>query len=468
MASIYRNGPNFYAPVWKCVTCGHREPAHSLRAGDRSEAIERWEQEKAQHVLSHGTVAQSAAQRTFNPMVPGSTPGGPTPGPSPFARLSTLIDDYLTHKRHDLAPATYGAYLSYRRQILARLGDPPLRELPGELPVWIDKEIERKGRTNTVVKRLEALIKPAVRYAYARHGLGVPFVLPEVASDYRKAGIRRNFLERDQYAALRMELPEVGEIEFASGGRASVRCFPRAWLDLAVTTGLHADDLDVFRADFIDRAKGTWHRANTKNAAHYDKGSLPMTAVMRALLVAHLDRFIRRADDLFCLDLPAGAPPVPGQWMRRRLMWAAHRIGLCTLSREGGKLHVVKGWFPAPIDLRRTCAQWQRADGWTRQETALWLANSSGIVDEVYAPVPSDEMRRAVARSAASSMRTLRITRALERAPRKPPRYAEALAKAYKGLRTKPYNRSEVRSKTTNRRPVNAGKLSKRGVRPTD
>jgi len=371
-------------------------------------------------------------------------------------KLSRVIDDYLSHKRHGIRPATLDAYTTYADQILRHLGDHPLRELPGEIPGWIDKEIARLGgRTHTVVKRIEAILKPAIRHAYARFGLAVPWVFPEVRSDYHAVQIRKGkFLSREQYAALRMEMPEVDEIEF-NDGRGSIRCYPRARVDLAVTTGLHGSDLDAFQAGYIDRTAGTWWRNNTNNAEHYQAEALPLTAFMRGVLCKHLDRYRLSGDDLFTVDLRAEEPRPPENWMRRRLMWAAHRIGMCKLKREGQKTVLVDGWYPAEIDLRRTCAEWNRADGWTEAQTAKWLANSAGIVASVYAPTPKSEMRHAVARSAASSHRMLRITEQLSKTPRRG-------AVPSRGQGTKSLQRSGNRSKTANQRSVRHGKQTLR------
>src|SRR4029077_20527037 len=63
--------------------------------------------------------------------------------------------------------------------------------------------------------------------------------------------------------------------------------------------------------------------------------------------------------------------PLRPQWMRDQLESAALRAGIATP--------------PTPNHLRRTFATWRYADGWTFEETARWLANSTGMVREVYA-----------------------------------------------------------------------------------
>lgn len=413
-----------------------------------------WETERATHIYQHdtGAVAQLAAQRAFNPSVPGSTPGGPTSSPSLRTTLDEVIARYLEHKKHDVSPATLASYEGHAKNVLRWLGNPTLAELPSALPRWANSEIERlAGRKHTVVKRIEAIIKPAVKHCYAQHGLGVPFVFPAVRSDYKSVGARERHLSREEFAALRAELPEactVEEFERIDGRKVVARTFvgyPRAWCDVAVTTGLHASDVDTLTAGMIDLPAQTWLRDNSKGAQHYRPEHLTMTPYMVATFGAHIRAHRLKDGARLTTALTMTDVPPPEQWMRRRLLWAAHRIGLCRIEKSGTgskRRHViVEGWAPAPIDFRHTCAQWAQADGWTEAETSKWLANTDGIVRTVYAKLPVQEIARAVHRSRASSHRLLKITAQLADTARQPAR------SAVRGLGTSSLHRSNLRSK---------------------
>jgi hypothetical protein len=142
-----------------------------------------------------------------------------------------------------------------------------------------------------------------------------------------------------------------------------------------------------------------------------------------------------------------GNEPLPQQWMRRRLAWAARRAGLLKV--------------PAPIDMRRTFAQWARMDGWTYAEVAKWLGNSSGIVAQVYAPVQNEEISRAVARSAKSSAQLIAITRAAQGARKSPHRTRQAYGQSNsKG--------SAHGSKLNKRKDLSHGKQTVEGGGTTD
>jgi hypothetical protein len=334
------------------------------------------------------------------------------------------------------------------RQIHEHLGDPALDGIGPKLALWADEESERLGRTHTVVKRLESLIKPAIRFAVASGAAEREPIYPAIRSDYKAEGARKHHFSREEFAALRAELPEIGVLESDAG--PSVACFPRLWCDGAVGMGLHAADLDRFALDAAgwDRAGRRWFRRNEKAAAHYRPEWLPCTPFLQATF--------ERAAGMGRAAAPvlvADAPP-PHQWMRRRLLWAAHRAGICTVKRKGKTIVLVKGWIPAPIDFRRTCATWLREEGWEFDEVAVWLGNSTGIVREVYAQMPAAAMVRAVRRSSGASRNLLKMTRELE-GPRRGP-----VSSAASG--------SVSSSKLTQAKGLTHGKLSKEGGGPTD
>jgi site-specific recombinase XerD len=297
-------------------------------------------------------------------------------------------------------------YEGHLRQVAAAIGARRIGEIaadPSILADYVSQEIHRLGRTHTVKKRLEAIIKPTLKFAAAKGEIDRVPLFPRLRSDYRGEGNRTAHLTRAEFASLRAELPEVATM--AEDGR---RCFPRLWLDLAVTTGMHASDLDRFAAADFEPGAGLWLRRNTKGDAHYRPEWLPCDAFLRAVLSDALRARGLAGDALFTVDARRGDPrPLPKQWMRRRLHWACKRAGVAVV--------------PSPNDLRRTCATWHCEDGWDFEETAKWLANSSGMVRQVYAQIPRAAMVRAVERTDGAASGLLRLTAALDR-PRRPPR----------------------------------------------
>jgi hypothetical protein len=427
MASIYPKSGTYYAPEWTHPLTGAVVGAHSLRTKDPGEAERRWEIEKAQAILTaQGGVAQSAAQRAFNPMVAGSTPAAPTAR----VRFTAAAAEYLRHLKGGVKPATLKAYEGYVRHIVARLGDPFIDELTTErLHVYCEAEVAHLGRTHTVVKRLESIIKPALRHAIDRGQLPREPLWPRLRSDYRAKGQGEHALTREQYAALRLELPPEDILQRGDGRKLIV--YPRRYLDLAVDTGLHDADLNRLCGAQWDPVRRLWLRVNSKNDAHYEPEWLPADPLM----IEHLKGARTGDDRLFVAELATSeVHELPAQWMRRRLIWAAHRTGLCraSMTGKGSKRQLVVaagGWYPSANDLRRTFATWRRADGWTFDETARWLANSSGMVREVYAKMAPKAMARAVARSGANTSKLLKLTRDLEAARRGPRSAGSAVVK---------------------------------------
>jgi hypothetical protein len=341
--------------------------------------------------------------------------------------------------------ATLEGYRGHVRHILAQLdGRQPLAALDGDaLDRWVAGEVRRLGRTHTVVKRLESIIKPAVRYAYDRGQLARLPIWPELRSDYRSEGKHRTFYTREQAAALWGELPEVRIIERTDGGKVVV--FPRKWLTLALCTGMHAADLDRFRGCDYNAAARLWLRRNTKGDRHYEPEWLPaLDEMVEALDNARRTRVVD-GNRLWVAELEWNGDdrisPLRPQWMRDQLDSAARRCGVAVA--------------PTPNHLRRTFATWRYSDGWTFEETARWLANSSGMVREVYAQLPAAAMVRAVQRTRRSSRKLIALTQSIQ-GPRKGPRQSAAVPG------------SESGSKLSATKGLTHGKLSKRGGYPTD
>jgi len=248
-------------------------------------------------------------------------------------KFSAAADAYLRTLR-DIKPATRTAYEGYVRQVIAHLGDVWIDTLTGQvLDGYAGAEIARLGRAHTVVKRFEAIIKPTLRHAVEIGTLHRLPVFPRLRSDYRKAGARTFALTQEQYAVLRLELPEMSIVNRGDGTR--IVAYPRLWLDLAVTTGMHESDLDRFAGADYDDSRRLWLRRNSKGDAHYEPEWLPCDPYMDEVLCAHLRKRKLAPNRLFVAELDAGRDDeLPAQWMRRRLMWAAHRIGLCVVKME--------------------------------------------------------------------------------------------------------------------------------------
>jgi len=419
MASIYTKRDVCYAPEWVNPRTGAVVAAHPLcepgqRRGtkDRARAIELWEIEKAHAILSTGGLAQQVERLTFNQRVAGSSPAAPT-----FrVLLSSAIDAYLVSIAGGIKPATMDSYRKHRKHVLRHLGDVWIDTIDGDaIRAWIDRETKRLGgRTHTIVKRYEAILKPTLRHAYADRRLQHMPVFPKMRSDYRSLGKRRYFLSREEFVALRHQLPDMTILQrtIVTDGKRTVDgpklvVYPRTWLDLAVTTGMHASDIDRFAGSDYDSAQRIWFRRNTKADAHYEPEWLPVDAFMYDVLGG------RRVAPgrLFVAELEAGdVGALPENWMRMRLKWACNRAGIARV--------------PSANDLRRTFATWRKEEGWEFEETARWLANSSGMVREVYAQMAPRAMVRAVQRSATHATKLLKLTRDLD-APRRGARHAQ-------------------------------------------
>lgn len=429
MASIYQKRDWWYLH-------GDDGRNRALKTKDRSEAERVLVEVKARALgllpeTQPGGVAQQVERLTFNQRVTGSSPVAPTAPPSTLdARRA--FDQYLARKRGGIKPATREAYRGHVRHILARLGNPPIAQLTTErLQDYADAEVRRLGSPNTVVKRFESLIKPALRLAYHLQQLGRLPLFPQLRTR-RRSGDEKHAFTRGEFAALRAELPEVDTLETGAG-----LCYPRLWADIAVCTGLHDSDANAFGAADYDPARCAWFRHNEKRADMYPDEWFPCDPLLRAALDAALAARPRLT--LFVTD----TPHLPKQWMRRRLASAARRAGLA--------------WTPTPIDFRRTFATWRREEGWEFEETAKVLGNSSGIVREVYAQVMPASIVRAYERSSPHAAALLKLTRDLE-GPRRSPKA--------KKTTSDPGRKPGRISPTTTE--LSHGKLSYRGGGPTD
>lgn len=356
MASIYLSGGIWYAPPWKNPLTGETRRAHSLGvkgAESRSRAEALWVIEQAELVTAAGGAPAAGVER-----------------PAPLL-LSELLARYLEFKGPALAPATVLAYEGAGRQVIATLGDRALPELEGErggqvLGNWARAEIERLGRSHSVCKRVEGLLRPALRFGHEMGWLRQLPPVPRIRSDYYAFGRRDVFLTPEQFRALVAELPDVDEIRHVSG--AVVRVYPRLWAEIAVTTGMHDSDLSRFCGRDWDRVANLWRRRNAKAGARERERWFPAGPVLRHALERAASWRAVGPDTLWVADAPPGT-----QWMRHRLRWAARRAGLA--------------FTPQPIDFRRTFATWKRDAGWQADETAAVLGNSSVMVRDIYAKI---------------------------------------------------------------------------------
>jgi hypothetical protein len=448
MASIYAKRGVWYAPDWTNPHTGRVVAAHPLcevgqRRGtkDRARAEVLWEREKAHHILSPGGIAQQVERLTFNQRVAGSSPAAPTHGGARI-HLSAAVEAYLRSIAGGIKPATLAGYRKHAALVLRHFGDPWIDSIDDvTILAWLDSEAKRlDGRTHTVVKRYESILKPTLRHMFERRQLAHLPVLPKLRSDYRSVGKQRTHWSREEFAAVRRELPEVDimtRTQTIDGKRTvdgpRLVVYPRTWVDLAVTTGMHPANIDRFQGAHFDAARGIWFRQNSKSDAIYEPEWLPVDVFMAEVLSK------RRvgAQRLFVAELDAAdVGELAENWMRHRLKWACRRAGVTEITSAN--------------HLRRTFATWRKEEGWEFEETARWLANSSGMVREVYAQMAPRAMVRAVGRSKAHATKLLKLTRDLDG-----PRRGAQQAKLTES------HGSENGSKLTEERDLSHGKLSR-------
>lgn len=375
MAEIYLCGKVWYAPTWRNPRSGVVTKPHSLGTRDEKEAEALWILEQARELDAYAPQAQ---QLTIAATRRGDT------------LLSELFDLYLAKKKRGIAPATYTAYLKYRKYLLLRLGDLPVaRFAPPEgasvLLRWSEGEIERlKGRTHTVKKYMEAVLRPALKMAVRQKMIREMPDFPEVVSDYDSHGRREFSLTADEFAALRNALPEKVVHDRWRRGRDPIVVYPRMWVDLAVSTGLHESDLHRFVGDLPKAPTGRpvphwrrlgrqWFRVNSKGARYYPPVYLPCDPYLTEVLERAY-----RAREWKPGELLVGSEVPPKGVIHGQLVRACKKVGLPVV--------------PSSIDFRHTFAVWRRDAGWEFDETARWLGNSSGMVRKVYAQIPTRQL----------------------------------------------------------------------------
>lgn len=379
MAGLYRKRGMWYAPEWTSPG-GKVIPAHSLKTGDARDAENAWIVERARYI---NATARPARQLSI-----GATEDGTT-------LFSKVIDLYLASKKRGIAPETFRAYEGHKRQIFEQLSDRPVSDFAppegtGILQDYIEAEVIRLGgRTHTVKKRLESIIKPALKYAYKQKMIGELPVWPSLSSDYDSVGRREISMSEDEFVALRAALPACSVIEERETKRR-ITVYPRLWADLAVATGMHSSDLANFRADYWRQLGRSWNRINSKGIKHYPTAWLPCDAHLQETL----ERAYRDRQWGPKALLVSSEKPYYDLWIFRYLKKAADAAGLPVA--------------PAPIDFRRTFAVWKKDAGWEFDETALWLGNSSGMVRKVYARTPTRQMLGIAEKARSASERLLR------------------------------------------------------------
>jgi integrase len=370
-AAIYLKKGVWYAPSWRNPRSGALLPAHSLKTADESEAEIRWTLEQARELSAY-----EPAQRQVSIA---EAKRGDT-------AFSELLDLYLARKAHKIRPATRSCYARMRTSLLRHIGDRQVRSFAGHsgtciLQSWVNDQVGRLGgRTHTVKKILEAVLKPALRYGHRAKMIDELPDFPEVASDYMAVGRRELVISMDEFVALRAALDEETLIvHHRSEGRktvdGSIKAYPRLWADLAISTGMHLSDLDNFRGSYWRRLGAQWYRVNSKGASHYPAVWLPCDPFLQATLERAWEvRGGWGPDDRIVME----ADGAPNTWMSSRLALAAKAVGLPRISA---------------IDFRHSFACWKRDAGWQFDETAKWLGNSSGMVQRVYAQVPTRRMQ---------------------------------------------------------------------------
>jgi hypothetical protein len=441
---IYRNSDGvYYAPRWKNRHTGTTTPAHSLGTADRALAEELWVLEQAAALRP-----VSASEGAFRPRRPAH--GGQL---SLIAEtFDSAVRAYCASKRRWTAatrdkwakeiPTILGRRFASPTGVEISLGPLRVSEFAGEagtelLAAWADAEIARhNGRTHTTVKRIANLIRPSLALAARKGWLPEMPTFPDIASDYRPEGRRKIWLSRVEFVSLATELTERDAI--LRKGRPPLAVYPRLWAMIAVSTGMHDADISRFSTADWDRKGERWYRRNSKNANHYPPEWFPCRQFLQQSLTRAAERFSAhhcarwdnwdrsatparciscgRSADLWVAD---GEAP-PDAWMRQRLKWGCKRARLDKV--------------PAPIDFRRTFATWARQEKWEFEEVAKWLANSTGMVREVYAQLENARFERLVTKNttlereildmvsinAAGSRRGPRIVRTQFLAPQTP------------------------------------------------
>jgi len=224
---------------------------------------------------------------------------------------------------------------------------------------------------------------------------------------------------------------ELGYLTPGEPGRAGeIGVYPRLAAIIACRTGMHESDVYAFSTADWDEAGGRWYRRNSKGADHYPAEWFPAPALLTAALRNAKPRFephycarwdgwdrtksppvckaCGRPADLWLYD---GHPEnAPGHWMRERLEAAGRRAGL--------------SWTLVMTDFRHTFATWARDEGWRKDETAKWLANSSGMVERVYAQIANAHFVAHVEKASLREREMLEIVALLALGKRRGPRLA--------------------------------------------
>lgn len=436
MANIYKIASGvWYAPEWTNSRTGEVVQAHSLGTRDFQVADDTWTLEKAR-ALRPVAASEGHFPRRQLILGPGET----------FA--NAVVSYFASKKRWK--PATRAAWDEQIDAILDRPFKLPsgravtlrgmrIPDFAGDsgteiVAGWADSEVARLGRTHTVVKRIANLIKPVLEHAFKKgwFGTGRFPEFPELASDYDEKGSRKIFLPRPDFIRLASELAEHDAIVPMSDDglkrlpEGAYGVYPRLWAMIAVSTGMHASDVDRFSEADWDAHGARWYRVNSKGAAHYRDDWFPAKLFLSEALrraqarwtphyCARWDGWDRTASPALCraCGTPArlfvsDGPQPRDQWMQSRLKWGAKRAKL--------------GYVPAPIDFRRTFATWAREEKWDFDEVAKWLANSSGMVREVYAQVANSRFERHVENGATLDREILAMLNFNAMGPRRGPR----------------------------------------------
>lgn len=420
-AGLYQKRGWWYAPSWRNPYTGELHPKRALGTADEDEADRIWSEWKAAEYAKTAPERNARAKQPELPIV-GRSAGN--------VLLSKAVVDYLDVKKKKLAATSRHAYEhSYLPSILARLPDRLVSALaPPDGTRALSKMYDlcrTQGVTNhTLWKWFYGLLKPALAHAVEQRWLVELPRFPDFVSDYEETGRRDKILSPEEVAALRARMPPVALI-------VGTRTHLQDLVVVGACTGMHTADLLRLRGAHWRQLARQWQRINRKGARRYRPEWFACEPMMTAVLeAAHALRMWGPEDGILVEGWKEIAQEhVRDDGKRERAWGAALNLLFARASKAAGLPMRI-----SPIWLRHFFAAQMRDRGWQPAETAKVLGNSGGIVELVYAAVPSARIAERVRASDFSAV----MARAIEehparadervplRAPSAPSRAAEA------------------------------------------